>query len=41
MTQLIYKAKKSGMNVGIYPIDDKKWVDVGQWSEYRKNIKKL
>jgi len=41
MTQLIHEAKKAGMNVGIYPIDDKKWVDVGQWSEYRKNIKKL
>ena len=41
MTQLIHEAKKSGMNVGIYPIDDKKWVDVGQWSEYRKNIKKI
>ena len=41
MTQLIHEAKKSGMNVGIYPIDDNKWVDVGQWSEYRKNIKKL
>lgn len=41
MTQLIKVAKKKNMKIGIYPIEESKWVDVGQWSEYKKTLKKL
>ena len=27
--------------VGVFPINEKDWIDVGQWEEYRKSIKKL
>jgi len=36
ITHLIELAKDSGMKVGVYPIDEDAWVDVGQWSEYKK-----
>ena len=38
MTDLIAKAKKSKKQVGIFPIDDSSWTDIGQWSEYHKAI---
>ena len=41
MPDLIKLAKKKGKRIGVYPIDDKSWIDVGQWSEYRKAIEKL
>ena len=25
----------------VYPIDDGSWIDVGQWSEYRKSVDRL
>ncbi|MDC0059781.1 sugar phosphate nucleotidyltransferase, partial [Pelagibacteraceae bacterium] len=36
MTQLIKIAKKRKLLVGVYPVEDSKWVDIGQWSMYRK-----
>ncbi len=39
MTDLIKNAKKKKMKVGLYPIEDSKWIDIGQWSEYRKTLK--
>tara|TARA_Y100000590_G_scaffold468851_1_gene653455 strand:- start:2039 stop:3097 length:1059 start_codon:yes stop_codon:yes gene_type:complete len=41
MPDLIKLAKRKKKRIGVYPIDDKSWIDVGQWSEYRKAIKKL
>jgi len=41
MPDLIKLAKRRKKRIGVYPIDDKSWIDVGQWSEYRKAIKKL
>ena len=38
---LIKLAKKKKKQVGVYPIDDESWIDVGQWSEYHKAIEKL
>jgi dTDP-glucose pyrophosphorylase len=34
--ELINLVKKKKLKIGIYPIEDKKWVDVGQWSEIKK-----
>lgn len=41
ITQLIEDAKNKGKKVGVYPIDDDAWVDVGEWSEYQKALIKL
>ena len=41
MTNLIKDIKKQQKKIGVYPIDDNSWVDVGQWNEYQKTIKKL
>jgi len=36
ITHLIEDLKIDGKKVGIFPIHDDDWVDVGQWSEYKK-----
>jgi dTDP-glucose pyrophosphorylase len=41
ITQLIEDAKNRGKKVGVYPIDDDAWIDVGQWVEYKKVVDKL
>ncbi len=41
MTDLIQDAKRQGKRVGVYPIDDDAWIDVGQWAEYRKAVERL
>jgi len=35
-TDLINQVKDSGGNVGVFPIDEKSWIDIGQWDEYRR-----
>ena len=40
MTNLIKKAKKRKMKIGIYPVDKDAWADVGQWSEYKNTLRK-
>lgn len=39
ITHLIDKIKKNGGQVGVYPVSEKAWIDVGQWAEYRKALK--
>ena len=34
-------AKKNGTRIGVYPIDDEAWIDVGQWAEYQKAVERL
>ena len=41
MTDLIQLAKRKKKQIGVYPIDDESWIDVGKWSEYHKAIEKL
>lgn len=41
MTELIDKVQKKGLKVGIFPIHDHDWLDVGQWSEYKKSLDQL
>tara|TARA_B100001971_G_scaffold207856_1_gene228675 strand:- start:449 stop:565 length:117 start_codon:yes stop_codon:yes gene_type:complete len=38
---LIEDAKNKGKKVGVFPIDDEAWIDVGQWAEYQKAVKQL
>ena len=41
ITDLIEKVKNRGQKVGVYPIDDDSWVDVGEWAEYQKAADRL
>ena len=34
--ELINKAKKKKYKIGLFPIEDNTWSDVGQWSELKK-----
>lgn len=38
MTQLVDKVKKANGKIGVYPIEDKAWVDIGQLKEYKRTI---
>ena len=41
INELINKAKKEGFKIGVFPINEKSWIDVGQWEEYHKGLKHL
>ena len=41
ITHLIEDAKNRGKRIGVYPVDDDAWIDIGQWTEYRKAIEML
>lgn len=41
ITHLIEDAKNRGKKIGVFPIDDDAWIDVGQWAGYRKAIEKF
>ena len=41
MTDLITKAQNEGIRVGVFPVSEKSWIDVGQWEEYKKAVHAL
>jgi NDP-sugar pyrophosphorylase family protein len=41
ITDLIEKCKKQGHKVGVFPISDKCWIDIGHWDEYQNAIEKM
>jgi len=41
MTDLIQILLEDKQNVGVYPVSQKSYVDVGQWEEYKKAMDKL
>jgi len=41
ITHLIEDVMNEGKKVGVFPIDDDAWIDVGQWVEYKKALDKL
>jgi len=41
ITDLIEKVKSKGKRVGVFPIEDGSWIDIGQWEEYRSALKRL
>jgi dTDP-glucose pyrophosphorylase len=41
MTDLINIVKSDNLSVGVYPISQKSWIDIGQWSEYHEAVKSL
>ncbi|MBN4056223.1 NTP transferase domain-containing protein [Rhodothermus sp. AH-315-K08] len=41
MTDLIADLLRDGEKVGVYPISEKSWLDVGEWSQYREVVQAL
>jgi len=41
MTELINVLQKKAHKVGVYPVSEKSWVDIGQLTEYRTTIREL
>ena len=41
MTDLIKLLQSRNNKIGVYPVSEKSWIDVGQWDEYSKVSKKL
>ena len=41
MTKLISLLKSKNYKIGVYPISDNLWFDVGQWGEYNKTLQKF
>jgi dTDP-glucose pyrophosphorylase len=39
ITHLMDKVRGNGGAIGVYPVSEKAWIDVGQWAEYRKALK--
>ena len=36
ITQLISDVNNQGGAIGVFPVDDDVWIDIGQWAEYKK-----
>jgi dTDP-glucose pyrophosphorylase len=41
MTDLIASIQEEGLKVGVFPVSEKAWIDVGQWTEYRNAIQRI
>jgi len=41
ITHLMDKVKEKKGTIGVYPVSEKAWIDVGQWAEYRKALKAI
>ena len=41
MNELINNAKNNKMKVGVFPVYEESWIDIGQWGEYKKTVEKF
>ena len=41
ITDLIAALKENNHRVGVYPVSEKAWIDIGQWGEYRDGVQRL
>ena len=41
MTDLIKDAKLNKNKIGIFPIENNDWIDIGQWNEYKNYMNKI
>jgi NDP-sugar pyrophosphorylase family protein len=41
MDNFIGKAKGKGFKIGVFPISEHAWIDIGQWEEYHKVLEKI
>ena len=39
--EVIKTAQENQLKVGVFPVDEKSWIDVGQWEEYHKAVNRL
>lgn len=39
ITHLIEEIKLNDMKIGVYPVSEQSYIDVGQWEEYKKSLK--
>ena len=39
ITDLIEAVKRDGGRVGVFPVSDRSWIDVGEWEEFKKAVK--
>ncbi len=39
ITHLMDKVREKNGTIGVYPVSEKAWIDIGQWAEYRKTLK--
>jgi dTDP-glucose pyrophosphorylase len=40
-TDLFHEAKEKGYKIGVFPISDTAWIDIGEWEEYKKSLSKI
>ena len=40
ITNLIEKIKARNGRIGVFPVSEKSWIDIGEWDKYLKSIKK-
>lgn len=41
ITHLMDRVREENGTIGVYPVSEKAWIDVGQWAEYRKALKAI
>lgn len=41
ITDLIRALKQANRNIGVFPVSEKSWIDVGDWNEYKKTIESM
>jgi len=41
ITDLISDSQKLGKKIGVYPVPEESWIDIGQWEEYKHAIDKI
>jgi len=41
ITHLIEKAKETGKKVGVFPISEKSWIDIGEWKSYLASFEQM
>ena len=41
ITDLIFDLKKNNYKVGVYPVSEKSWLDIGRWDKYKSNLDKF
>jgi dTDP-glucose pyrophosphorylase len=38
MNELLNRAREKNLRIGVFPVSENSWLDIGQWSEYKKNV---
>ena len=41
LTDLINNVKRRGLRVGVFPLSERSWLDIGEWPEYIKTVRNL